>query len=320
MKLEHEFYKLPLTFDVNKLAEEVLSLNEEQWIPHPDGFVGNFSIPLISLNGEQNNAFNGPMKVTPVLSQLEYISQILSSFGEVFGRSRLMRLSPGTEVPLHTDTNYHWYKRVRIHIPIITDEKVIFHCDEKNVHMAAGETWIFDTWKHHKVINNGKTNRIHLVIDTSGSSKFWNMVSKSAIPCEGIPAKIAAIHLPFQQGKSVKILTESYNSPVVMSAGEMEGIISDIINEMHAMPSNNKNDVKNIELVLKRLTQDWRQIWSLYADTEAGWQHYSKLRNYMGNISQQFNENIVATNGVSIAKVLQYCVLIPALNNIKIVN
>ena len=44
MKLKYEFSKLPLSFDVDKLTEEVLSLTEEDWMSHPDGFEGNSSV------------------------------------------------------------------------------------------------------------------------------------------------------------------------------------------------------------------------------------------------------------------------------------
>ena len=314
MKLQHEFYKLPFAFDVKKLTQEVLSLSEDAWLAHPDGFDGNASVPLISRHGEQNNDFHGAMKATPVLLSLEYIQQVLAAFGEVFGRSRLMRLSPGSEVPLHTDTNYHWYKRVRIHIPIITDTEVIFHCDDKQVNMAAGETWIFDSWKHHKVVNQGKTNRVHLVIDTSGSSKFWQMVDRSAIPCENIPAQTPTQQIAYQINKQVKVLTEQYNSPLVMCAGEIDGVVADIINEMKTVPANKSNEINKVVQILNNFKQDWRQLWSLFGISTNGWPHYQQLRTGVMAKSQQFDPNLVATNGVPIADVIQYCLLMPALN------
>lgn len=74
---------------------------------HPAGYEGNASLPLISLNGEMNDAFNGPMKPTEKLERVPYIMQVLASFDEVFGRSRLMQLGPECAVPEHFDANYH---------------------------------------------------------------------------------------------------------------------------------------------------------------------------------------------------------------------
>ena len=61
------------------------------------------------------------MQETGHLKACPYIRQAIASFGEVFGRSRLMKLGTGSEVSQHVDFNYHWYTRVRIHIPIITN-------------------------------------------------------------------------------------------------------------------------------------------------------------------------------------------------------
>ena len=315
MKLKYEFFKLPLGFDVDKLTEEVLSLSDSDWMPHPDGFEGNSSVPLISLNGEKNNAFDGPMKTTKILQRLPYIQQVIASFGEVFGRSRLMRLSPDCEVPLHTDTSYHWANRVHIHIPIITDSEVIFHCEDKQVNMAAGETWIFDSWKNHKVQNNGKTNRVHLVIDTAGSGKFWNMVEHSAAPCEeNVPARMAHQHIAYEINRQMPIMTENFNSPKVMSPGELDGLVTELKLEMRLAKTNAQNEVDAVDIMLSRFTKDWRQIWCMFGDSQDGLQHYHKLRDYMQGLSRQFSEELVASNGVCISQVLQYCILTPALN------
>ena len=51
------------------------------------------------------------------------------------------------------DTNYYWMHHVRVHIPAVTYPEVKFLCLDQEVHMAAGECWIFDSWKKHNVIN-----------------------------------------------------------------------------------------------------------------------------------------------------------------------
>ena len=120
------------------MTEEVLAFDASEWLPHVQGYAGNSSIPLISLNGEMNDDFNGPMKVTEKLRRSPYIRQVIASFGEVFGRSRLMGLDAKCSVPEHRDVNYHWYNRVRIHVPVITNPDVLFYCGDTHVHMAAG--------------------------------------------------------------------------------------------------------------------------------------------------------------------------------------
>jgi len=151
MKLKREFYKLPVQFDAARLAAEAEQFSEQEWREHPQKYQGNSSVPLITVNGGINDAIDGPMATTELLARCPYIQQVLAAFNTVFGRSRLMRLAPGSEVPTHNDVHYYWRNRVRIHIPIITEPSVQFICGKKSVHMAAGEAWIFDSWKPHRV-------------------------------------------------------------------------------------------------------------------------------------------------------------------------
>lgn len=315
MKLKHEFYQLPLSFDVEQLKKEVLALSETQWIEHPDKFNGNASIPLISVNGEINNDFNGSMQTTQALMNSPYIKQVIASFGEVVGRSRLMRLAPDCEVPIHSDTNYHWYKRVRIHIPIITDENVLFYCGDKHVHMKAGQAWIFDSWKYHRVHNGGKTLRVHLVIDIAGSSRFWNMVDNAYVPCVDESAeKSDNIPLKYNPNSEAKIQTEQFNTPLVMVPGEMDGLIQDVINEASNVQSNKTSDIVLLNKIASHLKYDWRSLWSLYGETEAGWPHYQQLRKLILTQINIFNNDFIASNDAPIKQIFLYCILMPALN------
>jgi hypothetical protein len=88
-----------------------------------------------------------------------------------------MRLAPGATVEAHVDTNHYWKERVRVHIPIITDPSVQFFCGDAQVHMGAGECWIFDTWRLHRVLNGPEHPRVHLVVDTVGSAAFAKLVN-----------------------------------------------------------------------------------------------------------------------------------------------
>lgn len=280
MKLPTEFVRLPYRFDVEQLKREVLAFQASEWLPHVQGYAGNTAIPLISLRGEMNDDFNGPMKVTEKLQRSPYIRQVLASFDEVFGRSRLMGLAANCSVPGHMDVNYHWYSRVRIHVPIITDPRVLFYCGARHVHMAAGETWIFDSWKQHRVENHSDLNRVHLVIDTAGSSKFWQTVAASEWRCLQQcqkPASVDDTFVPFEEGKAVSILTEQFNAPLVMQPGEIDALIADIILDMRAYPDNPAPDLASFERTLQIFRCEWRRLWSLYGQTAEGWPHFEKL-------------------------------------------
>ncbi|MBW8304592.1 MAG: aspartyl/asparaginyl beta-hydroxylase domain-containing protein, partial [Brevundimonas sp.] len=180
MKLEAPFIKLPFRFDVSRLQEEIAAFPAEAWVRHPNNLDGNSALRLITVGGGENDDVAGAMAMTPHLKASPYLQQVLAHFGVVWSRSRLMKLGPGASVPMHTDINYHWYHRVRLHIPIVTTPDVKFFCGDQVVHMAEGDSWIFDNWRTHKVENGSDIERVHLVADTPGNGRFWDMAWAAA--------------------------------------------------------------------------------------------------------------------------------------------
>lgn len=183
MKLQVPFIQLPIRFDAARMATEIAGIAENNWLPHPLRFAGNSALPLVAVNGDaRNDDFAGPMRPTPHLLRCPYLQQVLDSLGAVWGRVRLMRLSGQAEVEPHVDINYYWHERARVHVPILTQPSVRFLCGNSEVNMAAGECWIFDTWRMHRVINAADDQRIHLVADTIGSERFWQIVNAGRVP------------------------------------------------------------------------------------------------------------------------------------------
>ena len=177
MKISHPFIQLPLFFDAPALAAEIAALGESVWMPHPQGFAGNSMLPLVASEGDPaDESFAGQMMPTPHLQACPYLGRVIASLGTVVGRTRLMRLSGHAEVTRHADQGYYWADRVRVHVPITTQPTVRFECEDTHTNMAAGECWIFDTWRQHRVLNDDTRERIHLVVDTVGSEEFWALV------------------------------------------------------------------------------------------------------------------------------------------------
>lgn len=274
MKLHARFVQLPIQFEAERLAQDVASLGESAWMPHPQGYAGNDFLPLISANGDpRNEGFAGPMRPTPHLSvRQSYMRQVLGSLGAVLGRTRLMRLSGHAEVNEHVDANYYWRDRARVHIPIITQPTVSFHCADAVVHMKAGECWVFDTWSQHKVINDAERARIHLVADTVGGEGFWNLVSRGRATGFATPGNWAPANIAPASG-DVTLEFESVNVPAVMSPWELR----DHINFLLAEAAPHQSMLSEIMRVTIPFLQNWRALWSAHGDAEVAWPRYRKL-------------------------------------------
>lgn len=318
MKLSQPFVRLPFQFDADQLKSELSTFNDSDWMEHPSKLAGNLAIPLVSLNGQRNNDFEGRMDTTPELCKCEYMQQVMGSFNEVLSRSRLMRLNAGAEVSEHVDFNYHWYSRVRIHVPITTTPEVIFHCGDQAIHMQAGECWIFDSWRRHKVINGSGKDRVHLVIDTAGSSRFWQMVRDmegfgTATNDAGLNDKIKLYdYLP---GRQCQLKTERFNIAPVMAPGELEAIANELIADLDMHPQNDRTLALHYRTLLLNLAKDWRETWLLHGYQRTGWQAYRQL---LARTANQLHPNpralISGSNQVGLNPIIMQRLIHAALN------
>lgn len=308
MRLPRPFFRLKVIFDAARLREEIAGIPDDAWTPHPNGIPGNSSIRLISVDGGDNDDVSGPMAMTPYLERAPYIRQVLASFGVVWGRTRLMRLAGGASVTPHADINYHWFRRVRLHIPIITWPEVRFYCGDEVVHMAPGEAWLFDNWRQHRVENPTAFDRIHLVADTSGGSSFWHFVARSQL------ADAQDVVHRYDEHQDAMLLTEQTVKPPVMPPAEVELLILDLRSELTPL-ENTPSAIARLaqyNALLDNFCKDWRQIYSLRGEREPGRQEFLAIRDNMRDASMKLAHDIVVrTNRVNAHVVLDARVLRP---------
>jgi hypothetical protein len=266
MRLERSIMKLPLSFDAERLAEEVRALPADAWDPHPMGFPGNDAVVLVSPGGEITDHFRGQMGPSKYLLQSQYIQEVMAAIGGVWGRSRLMGLAAGAEVPPHVDIHYYWRTHLRIHVPVITNPDVTFTCGQDSVHMKPGEAWVFDSFEEHVVHNGGDAQRIHLVLDTVGGGRVWELV-EAANAGESdwgtvVPGRTAVDGLAF----------EKINVPDLMSPWEMRDHARFLIGRSAPHPK-----LQAVERLLEHLTDDWAAAWTRYGDDADGLRDYQRL-------------------------------------------
>jgi len=310
LRLPRSFYRLPVRFDVERLQAELAALPPAAWAPHPNGEAGNEAVRLISVNGGDNEEVNGTMRMTAHLERSPYLRQLLASFGVVWSRSRLLKLAPGARVPVHADIHHHWFFRVRLHVPIVTDPQVRFTCDGETVHMAAGEAWIFDNWRLHRVENDSAIERVHLVADTSGNAAFWELVAR------GERHEGAAPMLRFAPGLEATPLTERSVPRPVMPPAEMELLVldlrADLAPEIEAPEGRAR--LAPYHALLLGLVRDWRAAYSLHGEDPAGFGAYEQIRARVRERSRALGAGIVTrSNQVAAHRVLEARILRAAL-------
>lgn len=311
MKLQAPFIQLPLLFDAEALAREVLAIDESEWKPHPQGFAGNSMLPLVAVNGDPaDETFAGRMLPTPYLRACPYLAQVIASFEAVVGRSRLMRLSGQAEVSRHFDQGYYWADRVRVHVPIVTQPTVRFECADMAINMAAGECWIFDTWRMHRVINDADASRIHLVADTVGGSGFWDLVGRGRVhgaPQRGPWEPRRVLPVP---GANAAFPLESFNVPVVMSPWEMKSHFGLLFGDALPHPQ-----LQHVHWLAAQLLRGWQGLWAEYGDGPAGHPHYRQLLDRFQRQALPLAEPILLNNNGGFMQAMRLLVLQSAIRD-----
>ena len=304
MKLPVPFLQLPLRFDAGALAAEVLALGVECWRPHPNGLPGNEALTLITTGGDpDSDEVAGPMRPTPYLKRCGYLRQVLSCLGATWGRTRLMKLSGQAEVTPHVDLNYYWRERMRVHVPILTQPTVRFACGEAEINMAAGECWIFDTWRTHRVVNDAEQPRIHLVADTVGGETFWEHMA-GAKPPEANDPGWQARHVPPAADAPVALDYESVNLPAVMSPWEVREHIFFLLGE-----SEQTVQLQRVAQSLMSFARRWHALWSCYGEAQDGLPRYRALLDEVHAQLRAEADGIALRNGASLLQALNNLVL-----------
>ena len=318
MKLSAPFLQLPLSFDAERLAAEIAAIPESRWRPHPQGYPGNDALTLVSTGGDpDSDALGGQMKPTPNLLDCPYLMQAMAAIGATWGRSRLMRLSGDAEVTAHVDVDYYWREHIRVHVPIVTQPTVQFWCGQAQLNMKAGECWVFDTWSNHRVLNDAREARIHLVADTVGGAALWDLMRAARRHDEDRPGWTArAVEA---QGQARPTLTcEAFNVPMVMTPWELRRHLIALLDEAQTkIPP--APQLAAVRETVERFLFAWGGAWAAHGDGEGGRAVYRELQNGLVRdlVALRFNQ-ITLPNGISFgqafAPILGVAVADPSFN------
>lgn len=289
IKFTEPFIRLPVRFNPEALVKEVKALPKDAWVPHPDGFPGNDAVRLISPDGAATDASSGNMQPTPYLEACLFIRELMCWIGAVWGRSRLMGLAAGKEVPPHIDSHYYWRTHIRIHVPVITNPGVEFTCGDRTVHMEPGECWIFDSFQPHNVQNKGKEHRVHLVVDTVGGGRLYDLIAAGRAQPDRPPMAFNP-----GDGDGAPMRLENVNSPAIMSPWEIRSHVGFLREQ--AVPHPLLDPVMG---KIDRFQHEWGAAWAMHGPSDSGLPVYRLLLKIVHQDLGRVNgiDQIQLTNG-----------------------
>jgi hypothetical protein len=127
------------------------------------------AIPIIFDESFSINKFtlteNYPIFKEEILKLEKHLLAEIKEDGYIF-RAIIVNLPAHKSIPPHVDSGESLEVPRRIHIPIITNPDCYFTVGEISKQMKEGEIWeINNDKKKHSVVNDGDTDRIHLIVD-----------------------------------------------------------------------------------------------------------------------------------------------------------
>ena len=120
---------------------------------------------------------------TRLLDECPYIKNLLDRIPGEKDRVRFMEVKPNTNVFWHYDNNEtiddaDKSKNARLHLPIITSDKVELMLCNQIAKWQEGKLYYADFSFPHSIFNGSSINRIHLIIDVSVNEKLLKLFPK----------------------------------------------------------------------------------------------------------------------------------------------
>jgi hypothetical protein len=183
--------RLPFAFDPDLLTADLRRLSSTPWIKHfvTQNYQGDWSvIPLRAPAGARHPVqmiYSDPtvtaFEDTPMLAECRGFRAVLDTFLCPLQAVRLMRLTPGSVIKEHADHDLSFEQgSVRFHIPITTNDGVVFELNRCRVILEAGSCWYLRLSDPHRVTNHGDADRVHMVIDASANAWVEDVFAAAA--------------------------------------------------------------------------------------------------------------------------------------------
>lgn len=181
------FCQLKAKFNFQQIQKECIRLSRKAAVYHTELWQKSMqAVSLKSYSGQMHDfrALPGTKDFIPTEALLEapYTNQFIKSLpGKTFS-VRLMNLEGEKNLGRHVDYCIGLgYGVVRIHLPIVTDKKVIFHIEDEKLHLNEGTLWFTDIASYHSVANPIKKSRLHLIIDLCLDHNYLDLFPTSFI-------------------------------------------------------------------------------------------------------------------------------------------
>ena len=170
---EKNYLLIHRDFDVEPIRKKIEQIPDDKWLESKreqrfDIHSDTQSLDLIHFFRDENTKPDYRELYFELQEELRPIVDRIAGFYQNNGflvRMLLTKMPPGSAIPEHVDSGPALMNCHRVHIPITTNDNVLFIVGGEEKTMRVGEFWEINNAFDHSVENKGNEDRIHLIVD-----------------------------------------------------------------------------------------------------------------------------------------------------------
>jgi hypothetical protein len=173
--------RLPLSFDVKRVLEEISALPAGSW-GHRGGRVGVHNpAQAIFLRGHAPAEGDLPVEDREALALLPSLRELIEDVIPAPPMRCLLALLPaGAVIAPHIDQADYFSKTLRLHFPITSNDNVWMYSIDRCYRMRPGEIWALNNSAMHGVVNaDAGASRLHMICDFLASQALIDLLGRS---------------------------------------------------------------------------------------------------------------------------------------------
>lgn len=145
---------------------------------------------LYAPDGENNDGLvrDGKASPTSLLDSLPITQRLLEKLGLEFFTVRIARNGHDSWLWEHRDYVEldEEKKRLRLHVPLVSNPDAIMQFPQSKVHVAPGWIWKLDPTVSHAISNTGTATRMHFILDCYVNRTLRNMLNSETLEEEHV--------------------------------------------------------------------------------------------------------------------------------------
>ena len=173
------------------MTDEICSANINYKTVYGDYQSGGWHTAILyAPDGENNDGLvhDGQGKATSLVNSLPITRRFLEELGLDYFTVRIARNDHDSWLWEHRDyvELNEEKKRLRLHVPLVSNLDAIMQFPQCKVHVAPGWIWKLDPTVNHAISNTGTDTRTHLILDCYVNSSLRHMLNQETLEEEHV--------------------------------------------------------------------------------------------------------------------------------------